>query len=400
MKFRLTPDSASLTILGMNSGTSADGLDMAVLTITRRKSAYSWRLRASQSLRFPSALRTRILDLALSDSTTLDELIAVDSALGHFMGHEAKKLIASLRRKGVRVNAVASHGQTVRHMPIAEKLSGFLSHGSLQIGSLDAISAATELPVVGNFRAADIALGYEGAPITVAPVHRLFALAKGSRLIVNIGGISNYFYFPAGKGVEASHGGDFGPGNSLSDILSQKLLKQPFDTDGQHASKGVVSQRLITLLLSQPFFRGKTTSTGREEFGSRLATRIMDFGKSHKLTSQDLLATAVELTAIAVARRLAPWVIRDSRCNSVLVTGGGRKNSYLVSRIREHCSPLSVEIIDDYGLDGDYVEAASYAVLGETFLRGMPSWTVGAGRSGKAWPVLGHLALPPEKRRR
>lgn len=400
MKLRLSPESSSLTILGMNSGTSADGLDMAVLTFTGKANSSSWKLHASATRKFPVALRKRILDLALSDETTLDELIAVNSALGHFMGKKAARIIASIKKQGLQVHAIASHGQTVRHVPVAERLAGFLSHGSLQIGSLDCIATATGLPVVGNFRAADTALGHEGAPITVAPVHRLFASTRESRLIVNIGGISNYFYFPAGNGVESSHGGDCGPGNTLSDLLSQQLFGKSFDSGGLLASKGEVSRRLITLLLSQPFFRGRAMSTGREEFGSRLAKRVVEFGKRHKLNSHDLLATAVELTAIAIARRIAPWVNRDSRCKSIIITGGGRKNRYLVERIQEHCSPLKVQIIDDYGLDGDYVEAASYAVLGEEFLRGLPSWTVGCGRKGKTWPILGHLALPPEKRRR
>jgi anhydro-N-acetylmuramic acid kinase len=400
MNIRVNPDSPSITILGMNSGTSADGLDMAVLTFTGSKTSSSWKLIAAKSRKFPTALRKSILDLALSDTTTLDELIAVDSALGHFMGQSANNIIAEVKKQGYRVDAVASHGQTVRHVPVAEKLAGFMSHGSLQIGSLDCIATATGLPVVGNFRAADIALGHEGAPITVAPVHRLFATLRESRMIVNIGGISNYFYFPAGNGVEFSHGGDCGPGNTLSDLLSQKLFSKPFDTGGLLASKGNCSKRLLTLLLSQPFFRGKAMSTGREEFGSRLEKRMVDFGKSHNLTGNDLLSTAVELTALAISRRIAPWVNRDARCKDVILTGGGRKNRYLVYRIREHCNPLSVQIIDDYGLDGDYVEPASYAVLGEAFLRGLPNWTVGSGRTGKVWPVLGHLALPPVKRRR
>ena len=186
-----------LTLLGLNSGTSADGLDMAVLKIRRLTRGVSVKYLAGYERKFSRSLKELVHRMADSDTVTLEELIELDNLLGEFFGRTAKSYLKQMELRGVKIDVVASHGQTVRHRPGKVRRLGKWIHGTMQLGSLDRIAAATGRVTMGDFRQADIAVGNEGAPITTGAMQRLFADKQHSRLIVNIGGMANYFYFPA-----------------------------------------------------------------------------------------------------------------------------------------------------------------------------------------------------------
>ncbi|MEW5796201.1 MAG: anhydro-N-acetylmuramic acid kinase, partial [Candidatus Zixiibacteriota bacterium] len=288
------------------------------------------------------------------------------------------------------------HGQTVRHLPRKTRFAGYLVNGTMQLGSLEQIAAHTRRIVVGDFRQADIALGNEGAPITGAAMHRLFAAVEESRLIVNIGGMSNFFYFPGRKARRAPAAADCGPGNSLCDILASRLFGVPFDRGGKLARSGRTSQRLLTLLLGQPYFKRGARSTGREEFGQRLADRLIAAGRKLRLEKADILATAAELTVCAISRSLRPFIRRDRTVRSLYLTGGGVHNRFFVERLRGLSDSLAVESIAALGYDSDLVEASAYAVMGEAALRGEALPTrFGSGMRKPHRPVLGRIVQPP-----
>ncbi len=382
-----------LIVLGLNSGTSADGLDLAVLRIA---AGMKIRMVAGYARRFPPRLKELILDTADSPQTTLEEIVRLDNYLGRFIGQTAAAYMKRLATQGITVHLVGSHGQTVRHVPGAVPLGGFRINGTLQLGSLDQIAAATGQVTVGDFRQADIAIGGEGAPITTGAMHRLFADTKESRMIVNIGGMANYFYFPARAARQAAAARDCGPGNSLCDILAARLFHRPFDRGGRIAASGAIHRPLLERLVAESFFSGRMASTGRETFGARLADNIIAHGRQRRIPSADLMTTAAELTVFGITRSVAPLAAADGRIKNLYLMGGGRHNRYLCQRLAEELPRLTIRPVDDLGIDGDLVEASAYAVMAAACIRSeaLPS-IARRGMDSRLRPVLGRIAQPP-----
>lgn len=384
-----------MVLLGLNSGTSADGLDMAAVRVSRTKRRTSVKYLIGRGKPYPTELQELIRKVADSGKIDLNAVVYLDNLLGQFFGRAAAAYIGRLAKANIRVDVVASHGQTVRHLPEKVQYGTFSVNGTLQLGSLDSIAAITGRTVVGDFRQADIAGGGEGAPITVGAMQRLFATPDESRLIVNIGGIANYFYFPAKKSRLNVSAADCGPGNSLCDILCHRLFGEKFDRNGTRASKGKISQRLLTLLLADPFFSSRAVSTGRETFGAKMVQKIVDFGRRSGLTGEDLLATAAELTATAVTRKVHPLIRRDKSPTKLYLTGGGSSNIFLVNRLRNRLPDVEVHRGDELGINADFIEAAAYAVMGEACLRSEPLNQPRKNKTGSACCVLGRIAQPP-----
>ncbi|MEW6050412.1 MAG: anhydro-N-acetylmuramic acid kinase [Candidatus Zixiibacteriota bacterium] len=387
-----------LTVLGMNSGTSADGVDLSVLRFTTNPSGPAIRFVAGHMVRYPKALRTAVLSAASMASADIGSILHLDNALGQFYGRTAEALMLKLRRQGIAIDAVASHGQTVRHLPRKISFAGYRVNGTMQLGSLDCIAVATGLPVVGDFRQADIALGHEGAPITVAAMAKLFGHPQESRVIVNIGGMANFFYFPSDRSGLDVQAADTGPGNVLCDLLASRLFGKSYDSRGHFAMRGAVSERLLSILLSHGFFGGRRMSTGREEFGPALIADIVKIGRRLRLAKYDLMATAAELTVARIYTRLKPIVQRDRRVDKLYLTGGGVHNAYFKRRLAELFPGLSIESISSLGIDPGLVEASSYAAMGYACLRSEPLQTrFVPGQKQRMLPVLGKIVQPPTR---
>ena len=398
MSLRRLLDKKSLVLLGLNSGTSADGIDLAVVRFSRRSGRIRWTFVEGTTRKYPERLRAALLETADADTIALNYFLYLDNILGDFLGRSADMFVRQMAKEGVIVNAIASHGQTVRHLPVVTAYLGKRTNATSQIGSLAHIAALTGLPTIGDFRQADIAIGGEGAPITTGAMSLLFGSTKESRLIVNIGGMSNYFYLGSAKQNEVA-AADCGPGNALCDIVSQKLYKENFDRGGRHASKGTPSERLLTILLAEPFFQRGERSTGREAFGPSLVKRMVQFAREFSLSDDDLMATAVELTTRAIAMAVWPILCKDERLTKLYLTGGGRKNTFMAARLGHHLPDVSIHSIELLGIDGDLVEAACYALLGEMALRGEGSPDGAITRSGRtAVPVRGQIVQPPVTR--
>ncbi len=384
-----------LTLLGLNSGTSADGLDMAVVKIRRSTRGVSVKYLTGCEQKFSRSLKELVHGMADSDTVTLEDVIELDGLLGDFFGRTARSYLKQLERRGVKVDVVASHGQTVRHRPKKVRRLGRWIHGTMQLGSLDRIAAATGRVTVGDFRQADIAVGNEGAPITTGAMERLFADTQHSRLIVNIGGMANYFYFPAKDSPLKMSAADCGPGNCLCDLLSSHLFSQPHDTGGRIAISGHVNDELLALLAADDFFSSRMVSTGREEFGLAMAESMIAFGRSNRVRKADLMRTAAELTVWSIVRKLRPLAHRDHTLINLYLTGGGRRNIFFVRRLGQLLPELTIRSVDELGVDADFVEAAAYAVMGEACLRSEALPTKTNMKASRTRPVLGRIAQPP-----
>lgn len=380
----------ALAILGMNSGTSADGIDLAVITFSPNARKSMVRFLDGAVIRYPRSIKSEIDHLIQDESLDAIELARRDMAYGRYLGTVARKFISA---RGHKVDLIASHGQTVGHYPAREKVLGFATGATIQIGDGNALAAGSGLPVVSDFRRADIALGGEGAPLTPFVNNLLFAHRGRSRVIVNIGGIANYSYHPAGGGRDDIRGGDCGPGNILSDLASRLLFHKPFDRDGALARKGRVAGELTALILDANTKRGR--SAGREQFDRYLLARLVHMTRRIRGSYFDLLASIDDTVAALIHRSIARH-LKDPRIDGVYLTGGGRRNLFMVEQLQKRCRPVRVWPIEALGYDGDFLEAISFAVLGGCFVYGVTSTlpkVTGADSGG----IAGRLSWPPGK---
>ncbi|MCX6826611.1 MAG: anhydro-N-acetylmuramic acid kinase [candidate division Zixibacteria bacterium] len=384
----------SLVVIGLNAGTSADGLDLAAIRIVFSKRSPKVSFIGGETVPYPKLLSLGVNSGISNRIRSVDEVIQLDRLLGIFYGEQAKKFSASLRRQGIIADLLASHGQTIRHLTGKVLGRNKKESGSLQLGHPESIAEQTGLITVADFRQADIACGGEGAPITSYAMWQLFSHTKEDRLIVNIGGIANYFFFPAGCSPQKAKARDCGPGNSLIDIITEKYFHRSFDCYGRLAARGRISQRLLILLMADDYLKGKCgPSTGRERFGDKFADKIIKYGKQLKLNGLDLLATATELTAITIANSIQGFINKHALEKSYFL-GGGFKNRYLLGRLKAYLPKTSLISIDRLGYNPDYLEAVCYAVMGAMAIKSRPTGLAHI-TGAKKQSVAGRIIQPP-----
>lgn len=376
----------NINVLGLNSGTSANGLDMAVVKVSRtgKKAAYKFLTGVEKKLN--PDLADEILSVADNRSVSLERVLELDLKLGQFIAKAAKTYISNLKKKNINIDLIASHGQTLRHLPNHFKTNNSVHSATYQSGSNHIIATLSGKTVVGNFRQNDIALGGEGAPITTNAMKALFK-ENLPVVILNIGGMANYFYLTK----EKSEAKDCGPGNVLIDLLMKKNYNQMFDKNGTIARSGNISKRLLTLLLSNRFFKNRNISTGREEFGNSIIEQISSFKNELNLSDSDIITTISELTVHSISENIYRLTKKDKRIKKLYLTGGGRKNIFIKDRLQESLPNLKLELIDDLGIDGDLIEASAYAVMGEAALRSLPM----SNKHKNRMAILGDIIQPP-----
>ena len=344
--------------LGVISGTSVDGLDLALLEISR-----AIRVTAAVTVPLPDDLQHTLRRLGQADGDNLDTLGRADAALGSFIGQAALRFLTDNGLDPGAVTAIGSHGQTVRHRPSGDHPF------TLQIGDPSRIAEITGITTVADFRRRDVAAGGQGAPL-VPPFHgALFRSAAENRAVLNLGGIGNFTLLPADPDT-AITGFDTGPGNALMDDWIAHARQEPFDRRGEWAASGRVDDVLLARLLADPYLSAlPPKSTGREHYNlAWLNRQLAAHLKDRTVSDADVQATLCAFTAETVARALESW---GSATERVLVCGGGRHNRTLLANIatRVRCP---VETTDDHGVDGDSVEAAAFAWLAHQTLNGQP----------------------------
>ncbi|MFO8013667.1 MAG: anhydro-N-acetylmuramic acid kinase [Phycisphaerae bacterium] len=374
----------TLRVIGLMSGTSADGVDAAAVDVPDRGA--NVRLLAFRTYPYPPSVRRMVLDLCGPRAASVDDLCHANAVLGELFAEAAVRLA---EEEGVplrSVDLVGSHGQTVRHLPRGKRFRGRRIGSTLQIGDPCVIAERTGLPAVADFRPRDMAAGGQGAPLVPYADLLLFGHPRRSRVVCNIGGIANLTFLPAAGGPDDVLAFDTGPGNMVMDALVQRMTsgRHTFDRNGRLARSGRAHDGLLGELLRHPFLRRRPPrSTGREDFGPAFVDRLLERGEALGLAEADLVATAAAFTAGAVARacRRLP-----GRVDEVFLSGGGARNPALVGMLRDALDPAPVRVTDDLGLDADAKEAVSFAVLAAATIRGrannLPSAT------GAARPVV------------
>lgn len=384
--------------LGLMSGTSADGIDVALTSVMRyRRGATGVRLEAFATYPYPASLRTRVLAVANAGRVRLDELASLDVELGEVFAEAASRLARKARTPLASVTAVGSHGQTVFHGPRPSKGTGRRA-ATLQLAAPAVIAERTGCTVVADFRSADVAAGGEGAPLSPHGHALLFRHPRRGRLILNLGGIANVSAVPPGpRGRPPSDvvAFDTGPGNMVLDALVEELSAgaATFDRGGRAALRGTVDGRLLASLLKRPYFRRPPPkSTGRETFGRAYAMRLLRSVRRRGGAAEDALATAAALTARSIAEQIERFILAHGTYRELYLAGGGAKNRTLVGMIQEALPDLSVQPVDALGIPADALEAVIFALLAAEAVDGRPVWLPLA--TGSKRPVILGTIVP------
>lgn len=375
-----------MKVIGLMSGTSADGVDAALVDIRGAGHDLKIRLLAHRTFPYPQMFRVRLL--AAMTSGTVADACHLNAVLGEWFAKAALRLLKTAGVPPRRVALIGSHGQTLHHLPVPRRESGIGSvRSTLQLGDPAVIAERTGITTVADFRARDMAVGGEGAPLTPYLHYLLFQPASLARVVVNIGGISNLTYLPARGGFGAVRAFDTGPGNMLIDGVMRHVTadRLAFDRGGRMARAGTPNESLLGTFLEHPFLRRRPPkSTGREEFGERFVGYFLRQGKLLGLSDADLVATVTAYTArtIAGAKKFLPGSVDD-----VLVCGGGARNAALMRMLkaewnnqsgmgprqgRPSHTHVTVRPVEATGWDGRALEAVAFAVFAYQHVKGVP----------------------------
>jgi anhydro-N-acetylmuramic acid kinase len=280
----------------------------------------------------------------------------------------AEAVKATVTRHAVKLDLIGCHGETLYHQPRAESYAGRRFGCTWQLGEAAVIAAAAGVPVVSNFRPADMLAGGQGAPLVPLLDYVLFADARRGRVLQNIGGIANLTAIPAGAAADAAVAFDTGPGNMVIDWLAQELFQKKFDRNGGIAARGRVLAPALAEALRNPYFKLKPPRTaGREQFGREYAAKFLAGCQRHSAKPEDALATATALTAETIARSYKAYIRDKMKGHGVdyIVSGGGARNATLMAMLAQRLEPLGCELAasEEFGLPAEAKEAAAFALL-------------------------------------
>jgi anhydro-N-acetylmuramic acid kinase len=411
----------SMIIAGVMSGTSADGINVALVRfpsdangrargLSPHRAPHSdFKLLAHEEYPFPASIRRAILEMMNAELARVADLARLNFLLGELYAEAVAK---TARKHRVKLDLVGCHGQTLYHQGVAKRFLGRNLAVTWQTGEGAVIAARLGVPVVSDFRPADIAAGGKGAPLVPfldylvyrdwAPDHRVERTARDriaqNIITQNIGGIANLTAIPAGASLGQVIAFDTGPGNMVIDAVMEDLYGRRYDRDGKVAASGRVLDGAIARLLRAPFFRQKPPRTaGREEFGREYVSRFRQL--CHPAAKPDVVATATALTARSIADAVRRFVVprfaahTKKKSRQMIVSGGGAKNPTLIAMLSNEIAPLGIELhfSDEFGLPAEAKEAVAFALLAHQTWHQRPS-NVPSATGAKRAAILGKIS--------
>jgi len=417
-----------MLVLGLMSGTSADGIDVALARISGAAPNLNAKLLDETSFEFPRPLRKEILRVAEQQPIRAGDLSQLNFRLGGIFAEAALAACGRFRVSPRRVSLIGSHGQTIFHQGLASKYFGAPTASTLQIGEGSVIAARTGITTVSDFRPADMALGGQGAPLVPYVDYLLYRHPKLGRVSLNLGGIANITVIPAKAKPSEVFAFDTGPANMLIDALVQHFTdgRLRFDKDARLARSGRINPPLLKVLLQDPYLKRKPPkSTGREYFGVTYIKKLLALGQRYQAKPNDLIHTATAFTAASVADALDRFVLPNHRIHQLIVSGGGAHNPLLFEQLSAFAiAPLttlpkkalaemrlaapaqgfpprtkqvpflSVLTSSRLGMPEDAKEAFAFALLAyETFHRRPANLPSATGARGPA--ILGKISYAP-----
>lgn len=359
-----------MIVAGVMSGTSADGIDVAIVEIRGRGDQARFDLLAHEHFAYPRAVQQAVLAAMNAGRASVADLSRLNFRLAELYAEAVSKAAASAKAK---LDLVGCHGQTLYHQGEAATFLGQEIACTWQTGEAAVLAARVGVPVVSDFRPADMAAGGNGAPLVPFLDYLVFRDRRAGRIVQNLGGIANVTAIPAAARPADVLAFDTGPGNMVIDQIAHLLFRQPYDRDGAFAATGKTLQPLLEGLLKAPYFRLRPPKTaGREEFGREYAREMLRRGS--RQSKADLLATATALTAQSIARALKQFVLPRARYRDYIVSGGGSRNKTLMAMLEHEVSRLGLKLhhSDDFGIPSQAKEAVAFALLAYQTWHRMP----------------------------
>jgi anhydro-N-acetylmuramic acid kinase len=393
-----------MIVAGVMSGTSADGVNVALLRISEGERAKKdpgprgrgrprrtiLQLLGHAEYPYPALVRRAALAAMNAGNASVADLARLNFLLGELY---AEAVLATQRKIRVKADLVGCHGQTLYHQGEPAQFLGHKIATTWQTGEGAVIAARVGVPVVSDFRPADMAAGGKGAPLVPFLDYLLYRDKRVGRIAQNIGGIANLTAIPAKASADQVVAFDTGPGNMVIDAVSELLFGKPYDRDGRIAASGKVIEDVVTGILREAFFRRRPPKTaGREEFGREFTqTFIRRCGRSAK---EDIVATATALTARSIADAIHRFVARKEKYSDFIVSGGGAKNPTLLAMLTNELRPLRVNLrsSDEFGMPSEAKEAAAFALLAYETWNRRPS-NVPSATGARRTAVLGKISF-------
>ncbi|WP_338874285.1 anhydro-N-acetylmuramic acid kinase [Spirosoma sp. SC4-14] len=379
-------------IIGLMSGTSLDGLDVALCRITGSGPDTEVALERFTTVSYEDSFKNEIRMIFAKREIDFEQLCLLNPYIGQLHGQMILDCLRKWNIKPDEVDIVASHGQTVYHAPKSQHRRDKFPNATLQIGDGDHVAATTGIITFSDFRQKHVALGGEGAPLAVYGDYFMFSQKGENRILLNMGGIANFTYLPADGEARNVFTTDTGPGNTLLDAYARRFLNKAYDEDGRLAASGQVSTALLEALKTNPFFEAPfPKTTGPEVFNPAYVEAMQEKSHTAHLSAADLMATLVQFSAETIASSIRR-VLRAGETYRVYMSGGGMHNPVLTNTIQELLPTCSFGVTDELGINGDAKEAVLFAVLANESLAG--GTTSFGDRQGVPTVSMGKVSFP------
>jgi anhydro-N-acetylmuramic acid kinase len=361
----------SRLIIGLMSGTSLDGLDIALCCIFNAGMQTKLELVAFDTFPYSTAFKQKLKEISFKVENNLENITLINKEIGVFHAQMVNQFLEKHQIKNEEIDLIASHGQTIFHSPQKLRLQDNIGNATLQIGDADHIAVETQIITISDFRQKNIAAGKEGAPLVVYGDYLLFKSDKENRILLNIGGISNFTIIPCEGTFEDIISTDTGPGNTLMDqFIHQQDVTKFFDHNAEVASKGTVNQKLFEALLDHSFFEQKSPkSTGPELFSLTYLNNAMVKSNTLNISVEDVMATLNWFTANTVAQAIILNVV-ESQDYGLYLSGGGIHNPLLIKNLQRLLPNIKMNNFNLIGFNPDAKEAAIFAVLANETIAG------------------------------
>jgi anhydro-N-acetylmuramic acid kinase len=388
-----------MLVLGMMSGTSADGIDVALARISGAPGKVNAKLLGHTSVKLPADLRKEILRVAEQRPITAGELSQLNFRLGKVFADAALFACRHFRVSPSKIVLIGSHGQTIFHQGRPVPYFGSPTASTLQIGDPAVIAAITGITTVGDFRPADIALGGQGAPLVPYADYLFYRHAKLGRVSLNLGGIANVTVLPRAAKPQQVFAFDTGPANMLIDALVSLYTRGRlrFDANARLASQGGSIPALLNDLLRDPYLKlSPPKSTGREYYGHAYVKKVLALGRRHRAKANDLIRAATIFTALSVVDALHRFVLPKTKIHQLIVSGGGAHNPLILAQLAAALPGIAVLTSSHLGIPEDAKEAFAFALLAYETVHQRPANLPSAtGARGAA--ILGKISYAPPR---
>lgn len=359
------------TGIGLMSGTSLDGLDIALCSFTGNGLQTKFKLLQFVTIPYPQSFKDEVQQVFARKTASLEQVTLLNAFIGNYHGELVLEALENWNITPNTVDFIASHGQTIYHAPKRlHQLQNF-PNATLQIGDGDHLAVKTDIITISDFRQKHIAAGGEGAPLALYGDVLLGSKPGENRILLNIGGIANLTYIPGNGDATQILCTDIGPGNTLIDAACRKYFDMAYDRDSAIAKRGKVNAALLNALLDHPFFAEQLPkTTGPELFGLPYIEQAQSRSETQNISNDDLVCTLSAFTATFIVNFIKTNIIADNL--SIFVSGGGARNPFVMNHLKQAFAETPITDTGDLGIDPDAKEAILFALLGNEALCGEP----------------------------